>query len=278
MTDDYLFWNTNSSYNNNSDYSSDSEDDFYFKLPVTYPIRNIKYLKNFILESKQKIKTINKVITRLNTIIKNSNDEIDKINKKLSKRSKSSFNKINGICEKCAEITNSQQNLKKHKCDDNWFGISRDEITLNLIRNIKDLNRIIKKNSIILNQKEQKKEYLNNKIKSSQEIIKEESMVCQKCKKKTDCLEEYSCSYNHILCSNCINDDDKCPICYEILNLEICPICMERKKYIIDINCGNNHKICKKCTNTIIKMKPQCPFCRKKINFSNLHYQYIKNL
>ena len=112
---------------------------------------------------------------------------------------------------------------------------------------------------------EDENDFLNIQLYKVITRVEEISMVCQKCKKNTDCIDACSCSYNHNLCSLCIQDTDKCPLCREILNHEKCPICLEERKHIIDVNCGNNHRICKKCINTVLDTNPKCPFCREKI-------------
>ena len=238
---------------------------FKWGLPSNFhQIQNIKLLNKYITDIEYLIKHNNFTIKRFNNIIIKSNYELEKAIKKRNKRMKSNTNKKNVVCEKCGEKTFSQKNLKTHKCFDNWFWrkTNVDIPTRNIIEEVDELRGEIRFKSSKVQDMEDKNVRLIRQLNQVITKVEELSVVCQKCKKNTDCVETYSCSYNHILCSLCIKDTDKCPLCREILNFEKCPICMEERKHIIDVNCGNNHRICKKCINTILDTKPKCPFCR----------------
>jgi len=237
---------------------------FQWKLPYNFhQIQNIKLLNKYKSDIKYLIKRNNCKIKRFNDIIIKSNNELEKTIKKLNKRIRSNNNKKKFICEVCCEKTLSQNNFKAHKCGSYHYSEEIiDKPTRKLKEEVNDLRDEIHYKSINIKMTEDENDFLNIQLYKVITRVEEISMVCQKCKKNTDCVDACSCSYNHNLCSLCIKDTDKCPLCREILNHEKCPICLEERKNIIDVNCGNNHRICKKCINTVLDTNPKCPFCR----------------
>ena len=237
---------------------------FRYELPYNFPqIQNKKLLKKYKSDIEYLIKRNNCIIKRFNDIIIKLNYELEKTIKKQNKRIRSNTNKKNFICEFCCEKTLSENNLKAHKCGSYHYSEKIiDKPTRRLNEEVSDLREDICYKSISIRRSEDENRFLNIQLYKVITRIEEISVVCQKCKKNTDCVDACSCSYNHILCSLCIKDTDKCPLCKEILNFEKCPICLEERKNIIDVNCGNNHRICKKCINTVLDTNPKCPFCR----------------
>ena len=237
-------------------------------------VKNVKILYQYKSEIKEIIKINNSKIKVIDNLINEYNTKIEKYEKNVKKIMKNHAKYKKFVCEHCALKTLTKKDLEKHKCgftyfrsvpgryDNPVFDHKLHEILIELndlkftnnekIRSVNQLRKSVKK--------------LNSEINEIDDIIKDLLLVCQKCKKKNLYLEECGCSYNHILCNECFTDINKCPLCSEILNLELCPICLEHKKKIIDIKCGNHHKICKKCMNSIIDTNPKCPFCRIKIN------------
>ena len=246
-----------------------------------HKINNIKLLNKYKLEIKDSIKINNSKVKVLNIYIKDLNNNIDKNNKKINKLMSQNKIRKKYVCSICAIKKLNKADLESHICRFEYF-----RPVYHNSENIYDhiLHEILKENHILNNDLESKYKSIKittkrsvsliNTLQDIIERIKILSKVCHKCKKGIDInnyyLEEVGCKYNHILCNKCFDNNDQCPLCFEILQNEICPICLERKKYIIDVKCGNNHKICKKCINTILETQPKCPFCR--VNIKNTEY------
>ena len=81
---------------------------------------------------------------------------------------------------------------------------------------------------------------------------------CENMNMVTNC----GCKSKHRLCSTCIDDITKCPVCENDLGLQYCAICMENKKKIVETGCENKHQTCKECLDKIIRKNNVCPFCR----------------
>lgn len=236
-------------------------------------VKNIKVLYKYKSELKEKIKINNSKIKVLYDLGIEFKDKIEKFEKNVSKIMKNHKKNKKFVCEYCAVKTLTKKDLEQHECKFSFYRgvpghygypvydhkLHEILIELNTLRynydkkakSIKEIQKYIEK--------------LDYEIDEIDEIIKDLLLVCQKCKKKNLYLEESGCSYEHILCNECFTDKSKCPLCSEILKLELCPICLEHKKKIVDIECGNHHKICKKCLNCIMDTDPKCPFCRIKI-------------
>ena len=239
-------------------------------------INSIKLLNKYKVEIKDLIKINNSKIKVINNYIKELNDNIEKNNKKINKSMSQNKVKKRYVCPICAVKKLTKKDLESHICRFVYFRNVdyRKETIYDHI-----LHEALKENHILNNDLESKIKTIKITEKSNLELnsvliqvndrIKNLSLTCHKCKKKVDVnnyfLEEVGCKYNHILCNKCFDNNDECPLCFEILQNEICPICLERKKNIIDVKCGNNHRICKKCINTILDTQPKCPFCRVKI-------------
>ena len=231
-------------------------------------IKNIKLLNKYKSDTKEKIKSNNNKIKVVKNIIKELNNTLERNEKKIKKLMTNNKIKKRFVCIKCGIKKLTKNELDEHKCVFNYYrdcNIIYDHLLHDVLRENHILNTDINGKNKNIDYTKLYNKRLDEILYEIQITIKKVSLVCQKCKKNSGCLEDCQCNFNHMLCSFCIKDIDKCPLCLEILNYEICPICLEDKKHIIDVNCGNNHKICKKCINTVLDTNPKCPFCREHI-------------
>jgi len=240
-----------------------------FNLPPNFQqIKNIKLLNKYKDRIKENIKSNNSKIRVVKNVIKELNNTLEKNEKKMKKMMMNNKLKKRFVCIKCCIKTLTKEELDKHYC---FFRYHRgcNIIYDHLLHEVLKENHSIEYDIINKSRDIKDTEVSNESFKilliETLTIIKEISLICQNCKKNNGCVKDCECSFNHILCSLCIKDSNKCPLCLEILNYVICPICMEERKHIIDVNCGNNHRICKRCINTILNTNPKCPFCREHI-------------
>lgn len=102
---------------------------------------------------------------------------------------------------------------------------------------------------------------LNEIIRGLDNHLKNITNKCQQCRKKFMNVLDSKCTYNHLICLDCIEKNGgDCPICKQ--EIPCCAICMTYEHSLVDINCGNGHEVCIQCMEKIYATKNKCPFCR----------------